>query len=181
MIFARGELDAQTGIGSSGHGADLDLGVGEAEPVGVDHDARRADDDQYAVHHVRVDPQDARGDHRVGEVEGDPAQLGAEFDARGYRPASLPYVPAAVLLDHEYLSLATGAAGREAVSPASSPSVRAVSAISSRVSSSSAVSRPSPPAIRRASTTRWRSSCDARRPGPSSGMAATQQGETSSG
>jgi hypothetical protein len=25
------------------------------------------------------------------------------LDARGYRPASLPYVPAAVLLDHEYV------------------------------------------------------------------------------
>jgi hypothetical protein len=40
-------------------------------------------------------------EHRVGEVEGDPAFSRAELDARGYRPAPFPYVPAAVLLDHE--------------------------------------------------------------------------------
>jgi len=28
------------------------------KPVGVDHDARRADDEQLAVHHVRLDSQD---------------------------------------------------------------------------------------------------------------------------
>ena len=54
------------------------------------------------------------------------------------------------------------------MSPASSPSVRAESARSSRVSSSSALSRPSPPATRSASTTRSRSSCDARMSGISS-------------
>src|SRR5947199_375209 len=54
-------------------GAELELGVGEVEPVGVDHDAGRADDEQLAVHHVRLDSQDIRGDHRVGEVEGDSA------------------------------------------------------------------------------------------------------------
>src|SRR5215831_13767551 len=89
------ELDAETGIGSGVPGVELELGVGEVEPVGVDHDARRADDEQLAVHHVRLDSQDIRGDHRVGEVEGDPALLRAKLDARGYRPAPLPYVPAA--------------------------------------------------------------------------------------
>ena len=39
----------------------------------------------------------------VGEVEGDFALSRAKLDARGYRPAPLPYVPAAVLLDHEYV------------------------------------------------------------------------------
>jgi hypothetical protein len=42
------------------------------------------------VHHVRLDSQDVRGDHRVGEVKGDPAQLRAELDASGYRPRPLP-------------------------------------------------------------------------------------------
>src|SRR3984893_18364796 len=97
------ELDAKTGIGSSVLWVELELGVGEVKPVGVDHDARRADDEQLAVHHVRLDSQDVRGDHRVGEVEGDSALLGAELDTRGYRPAPIPYVPAAVLLDHEYV------------------------------------------------------------------------------
>src|SRR5262249_17867013 len=96
------ELDAETGIGSGVLGGELELGGGEIEPVGVDDDARRGDDEQLAVHHVRLDSQDIRGDHRVGEVEGDPALLRAKLDARGYRPAPLPYVPAAVLLDHEY-------------------------------------------------------------------------------
>src|SRR6266536_5771757 len=98
-----GELDAKTGIGSGVLGVELELGVGEVEPVGVDHDARRADDEQLAMHHVRLDSQDIRGDHRVGEVEGDSALLRAKLDARGYRPAPLPYVPAAVLLDHDYV------------------------------------------------------------------------------
>src|SRR5690348_17640429 len=98
-----GELDAEAGIASGAFGAELELGVGEVKPVGVDHDARQADDEQLAVHHVRLDSQDVRGDHRVGEVESDPALSRAEFDARGYRPAPLPYVPAAVLLDHEYV------------------------------------------------------------------------------
>src|SRR5215813_12510685 len=84
-------------------GVELELGVGEIEPVGVDHEARRADDDQLAMHHVRLDAQDIRGDHRVGEVEGDSALLRAKLDARGYRPAPLPYVSAAVLLDYEYV------------------------------------------------------------------------------
>jgi hypothetical protein len=39
------ELDAETGIGSGVLGVELELGVGEVEPVGVDHDARRADDE----------------------------------------------------------------------------------------------------------------------------------------
>ena len=34
------ELDAETGIGCSVLGVELELGVGEGEPVGVDHDAR---------------------------------------------------------------------------------------------------------------------------------------------
>jgi hypothetical protein len=55
------------------------------------------------VHHVRLDSQDIRGDHGVGEVEGDPALSRAELDARGYRPAPLPYIPAAVLVDYEYV------------------------------------------------------------------------------
>src|SRR5262249_25134311 len=97
------ELDAETGLGSGVLGVQLDLGVGEVEPVGVDHDARRADDEQPAVHHVRLDSHDIRGDHRVGEVEGDSAQLGAKLDTRGYRPAPLTCVPAAVLLTHEYV------------------------------------------------------------------------------
>src|SRR5215831_16279458 len=97
------ELNAETGIGSGVLGVQLELGVGELEPVGVDHDARRADDEQLAVHHVRLDSQDIRGDHRVGEVEGDPAQLRAKLDAPRYRPAPLLYVPAAVLLDYEYV------------------------------------------------------------------------------
>src|SRR5215831_7948697 len=101
------ELNAETGIGSGVLGVELELGVGEVEPVGVDHDARRADDGQLAVHHVRLDSQDIRGDHRVGEVEGDPALSRAKLDARGYRPAPFPYVLAAVLLDHEY-AFATG-------------------------------------------------------------------------
>src|SRR5215475_4886384 len=104
-----GELDAKTGIGSGVVGVELELGVGKAEPVGVKHDARRADDEQLAMHHVHLDSQDIRGDHRVGEVEGDPALLRAKLDARGYRPAPLPYIPAAVLLDHEYfLALGRG-------------------------------------------------------------------------
>ena len=57
----------------------------------------RMSDEQIAAENIR------RGDHRVGEVEGDPALLRAELDTRGYRPAPLPYVPAAVLLDHEYV------------------------------------------------------------------------------
>src|SRR5262249_33293012 len=97
------ELDAETGIGSGVLGAELELGVGEVEPIGVDRDARRADDEQLAVHHVRLDSQDIRGDHRVGEVEGDSALLRAKLDARGHGPAPLPYVPAAALLDHEYV------------------------------------------------------------------------------
>src|SRR5262249_16185630 len=97
------ELDAETGIGSGVLGVELELGVGEFWPVGVDHEARRADDDQLAVHHVRLDAQDIRGDRRVGEVEGDSALLRAKLDARGYWPAPLPYVPAAVLLNHEYV------------------------------------------------------------------------------
>src|SRR5215831_10504577 len=97
------ELDAKTGIGSGVLGVKLELGVGEVEPVGVDHDARRADDEQLAVHHVCLDSQHIRGDHRAGEVEGDLALLRAKLDARGYRPAPLPYVPAAVLLGHEYV------------------------------------------------------------------------------
>src|SRR5215470_12845458 len=98
-----GELDAETGIGSGVRGVELELGVGEVEPVAVDHDARRADDEQLAVHHVRLDSQDIRGDRRVGEVEGDSALARAKLDARGYWPAPLPYVPAAVLLNHEYV------------------------------------------------------------------------------
>jgi DNA-binding transcriptional MerR regulator len=43
------------------------------------------------VHHVHLDSQDIRGDHRVGEVEGDSAQLRAKLDARGYRPAANGY------------------------------------------------------------------------------------------
>jgi galactose oxidase len=65
------------------------------------------------------------------------------------------------------------AADRSATSAANSPWVRADSARSTRASSSSAVSRPSPPAVRRVSTTRSRSSCDARSSGRSLGMAAT--------
>lgn len=34
------ELDAETGIGCSVLGVELELGVGEGKPVGVDHDAR---------------------------------------------------------------------------------------------------------------------------------------------
>ena len=34
------QFDAETGIGSGVLGVELELGVGEAEPVGVDHDAR---------------------------------------------------------------------------------------------------------------------------------------------
>ena len=36
------ELDTETGIGSSVRGVELELGEGEGEPVGADHDARRA-------------------------------------------------------------------------------------------------------------------------------------------
>jgi len=53
-----GELDAEPGIGSGVLGLELELGVGEVQAVGVDHDARRADDEQLAVHHVRLDSQD---------------------------------------------------------------------------------------------------------------------------
>jgi hypothetical protein len=75
-----GELDVQRGIGSGVLGAELELGVREAEPAGVDHGARRADDDQPAVDHVRVDSQRPRSDHRLGEVKGDPAELGVKLD-----------------------------------------------------------------------------------------------------
>src|SRR5215469_5458742 len=98
-----GELDSETGVGSGAFGVELEPGVGEVESVGVDHDARRADNEQLAVHHVRLDSHDIRGDHRVGKVEGDTALSHTEIDARGYRPAPLPYVPAAVLVDHEYV------------------------------------------------------------------------------
>ena len=97
-----GELDAETGIGSVVLEVELEF-VGAGEPVGVDHDARRADNEQLA-HHVRVDAQGARGDHRIGEVEGDPALSRAKRDARRHQPASLPYVLAAVLLDHKDVS-----------------------------------------------------------------------------
>src|SRR5260370_37803783 len=93
------ELDAETAIGSGVLGVELELAVGEVEPVSVDHDAWRTDDEQLAVHHIRLDSQDIRGDHRVGEVEGDSALLRAKLDTRGYRPPPLPYIPAAVLLD----------------------------------------------------------------------------------
>src|ERR1700722_12407966 len=53
-------------------------------------------------------------------------------------------------------------AGRSEISVASSPYVRAVSASSSRWSSSSALSRPSPADTRSTSTTRSLSSCEAR-------------------
>ena len=78
------------------------------------------------------------------------------------------YLPACCLITSA--SLAADAFGRSAVSPASSPSVRAEGARSSRVSSSSALSLPSPPVTRSASTTRSRSSCDARMSGISSGI-----------
>src|SRR5215475_2218888 len=117
-----GELDAETGIGSGVLGVELEFGVGEVEPVGVDHDARRADDGQLAVHHVRLDSQDIRGDHRVGEVEADPALSRAKLDARGYLPAPFPYVLAAVLLDHEYVfAFGCGRARKIGVSSANSP------------------------------------------------------------
>jgi hypothetical protein len=58
-------------------------------------------DEQLAVHHVRLDSQDIRGDHRVSEVEDDSALLRPKLDACGYRPVPVPYVPATVLLDHE--------------------------------------------------------------------------------
>jgi len=44
-----GELDAETGIGSVVLGVKLELRVGAGEPVGVDYDARRADNEQLAV------------------------------------------------------------------------------------------------------------------------------------
>jgi hypothetical protein len=50
---------------------------------------------------VRVDVQGARGDHRIAEVEGDPALSRAKRDTRRHQPASLPHVLAAELLDHE--------------------------------------------------------------------------------
>lgn len=59
-------------------------------------------DEQLAVLHVRVDSQDARGDHRVGEVEGDPAHLRAKLDTCRHQPAPLLYLLAGVLPDHEY-------------------------------------------------------------------------------
>lgn len=40
-------------------------------------------------------------DHRIREVEGDPALSRAKRDARRHQPASLLHVLAAVLLDHE--------------------------------------------------------------------------------
>ena len=43
---------------------------------------RRADDEQFAVHHVRLDSHDVRGDHRVGEVEDDSTLSRAKLDAR---------------------------------------------------------------------------------------------------
>src|SRR5262245_46993294 len=95
----------------------------------------------------------------------------------GQRP-SRTYLPPCCSTTSTPLSLAAGAIGRSAVSSASSPSVRAESALSSRVSSSSALSRPSPPATRSASTTRSRSACDARRPGWSFDMAATVARQT---
>jgi hypothetical protein len=96
-----GELDVERGIGSGVLGAEFELGVGEAEPAGVDQGARRADDEQPAVDHVRVDSQSPRSDHRMGEVKGDPAELRAKLDARRYLPAAIQDVLAAVLLEYE--------------------------------------------------------------------------------
>src|SRR5271169_4506313 len=95
----------------------------------------------------------------------------------GQRP-SRTYRPPRCSTTRTSLPLAAGAIGRSAVSSANSPSVRAESALSSRVSSSSALSRPSPPATRSASTTRSRSACDARRSGRSFDMAATLARQT---
>jgi hypothetical protein len=38
----------------------------------------------------------------MGEVKGDPAELGAKLDTRRYLPAPVQDVRAAVLLDHEH-------------------------------------------------------------------------------
>ena len=85
------------------------------------------------------------------------------------RPARVHLPPVCLTTRTSFVAVA---ADRSATSAASSPWVRADSARSTRASSSSAVSRPSPPAVRRVSTTRSRSSCDARSPGRSLGMAA---------
>ena len=97
------ELDAEAWIGAGPGRPELAPGVGELEPVGVDLDAGRADDDELAVHHVEDDAERARRDHRLGEVERDVAQPGPEVDAPGHHPASGPNVPAALLLDLEYV------------------------------------------------------------------------------
>ena len=96
------ELDAETGFSRGVRGAELELGIGEGESVGVDHDVRRADDEQFAVHHIRLNSHDVRGDHRVGEVEDDSALSRAKLDARRHLPAPFLDVFAAMLLDHEH-------------------------------------------------------------------------------
>src|SRR6201985_3511361 len=69
------ELDAEPGVGGGTVRAELGLGEHEVELVGVDHNAGCADDDQLAVLHVSVHAHSPRSDHRIGEVERDPAQL----------------------------------------------------------------------------------------------------------
>jgi hypothetical protein len=92
----------------------------------------------------------------------------AKLDARRHLPAPLLDVFAAVLLDHEYF-FACGRDRQVGGKPASSPSVRAVSVLSNRASSSPALRRPT---TRSVSTTRLRSSSDACKSGRASDMAA---------
>ena len=125
---------------------------------------------QRAAVHVRVNLQHRLRDHRPGEVEPYMTADDSHFDPPGHDPAAISLRITVLAVDPDHVlrlrSLCacgtTRAAGRSLLSAASSPTVRAISAFSSRESSSSAVSRPSPAATRSTSATRSRSSCDAR-------------------
>ena len=138
--------------------------------TGADHNARLCHQRQPACAHISVDQQRRLRDHRLGEVQRHAAAGDPHFHPLRHEPAALTRHAAATAADAGQVlrlrcarggiwpTLQVGGQRRQLAA------VRAVKAASSRSSSSSAVSRPSPAATRSSSTTRSRSTCDARRP-----------------
>jgi len=85
------ELDAETGIGSGVLGAELELGVSEVEPVGVDQDARRVDDKQPSCA-MSVSIRSTREVMTAWVKSKLTRHSRVRSSMRGYRPAPVPYV-----------------------------------------------------------------------------------------